>query len=549
MKRWALLILAVILVLGGIARFYRLDEKSLWSDEIATIATSMGNSIDPEAYTLRGESFDPLAPVPAEVYMLKATQSHGAGNLARTSEVLKANVHPPLFFWLMNLWIHAVGLEPGLLRIPAVVFGILSIALMGGLAWRFTRWAPEAFTETGRQIFPILASATMAFSAYQLDHAQDARQYTLLICLALGSIWLMVDLIQKSGKSVCRWLVLALLLTVGLYSQYFFLLFAVFVMGALLWQVRRDKAFLPGVLACGLLILLLFSPWMTVFREQLTFLKMAGHYTSGLWNPLQLPEKLWRIFCEFFLPDNDLGKVMPLLVLLGWGGSLWYARKNGSHQATSGKLSPVLALLLAWLVFLVGGQIALDLIKDSHTATIRRYLLLASPAAYFLMAYALCAMPRNFGFSRWRWLSVGLTALLLTLMGMDTLNALLKSHHSSDEFKLAAECINQVSGPHDLVLVNKTGAMASGLAYYLNPQTRMLGVDVPTSSVLNADSALLKKLSRSVATLPEDSRVWLVFSHSSSRTRSRLIDWLERQGYQTDKEVKVPGVRVYQANK
>lgn len=549
MKRWALLVFTVILVLGGIARFYRLDEKSLWSDEIATIASSMGNSIDPEAYALRGESFDPPAPVPAEVYKLKATQSHGAGNLARTSEVLKANVHPPLFFWLMNLWIHAVGLEPGLLRIPAVVFGILSIALMGGLAWRFTRWAPEAFTGAGRQIFPLLASAMMAFSAYQIDHAQDARQYTLLICLALGSVWLMVDLIQQSGKSAWRWVGLALLLTTGLYSQYFFLLFAMFVMGTLLWQARREKTFLLGVSACGLLILLLFSPWLAVFREQLVFLKMAGHYTSGLWNPLQLPEKLWRILCEFFLPDSDFGKVMPLLVLLGWGGSLWFARKNAAPQAPSGNLSPVLALLLAWPVFLVGGQIALDLIKHSHTATIRRYLLLASPAAYFLMAYALCAMPRNFGSSRWRWLPAGLTALLLTLIGMDSLNTLLKSHHSSDEFNLAAARINQVSGPHDLVLVNKTGAMASGLAYYLHPETRMLGVDVPTSSVLNADSALMNKLSRSVATLPKDSSVWLVFSHSSARTRNRLIDWLERQGYHTGEGVKVPGVRVYQAKK
>lgn len=545
-KRWPVFLLLCVLLIGFVARFYKLDEKSLWSDEIATIATSMGNSIDPEAYSLRNERFDPPAPVTAKAYQLRATQSHGKNNLGQTAWVLKDNIHPPLFFWLMNLWIQAFGLDAGVLRVPAALFGVLSVALVYALALKLTRLSPDSFSEKGRQGFALLAASLMAFSAYHVDHAQDARQYTLLIGLALGAVWLMVDLIQKQGKGWPQWLLLALLLAAGLYTQYFFFLFMVFVLGRLLWQSRYGTAFLTGVLSCGLLIALLFVPWLGIFKQQMAFLAIAGHYTAGLWNPVQLPEKLWRVFCEFFLPDSKLGKLIPLLILLGWGLSNRFAKKQKKSAAFT---APVLGVTLSWLLFLGFGQIILDILRDAHTATIRRYLLLTSPAAALLLAYALYAMFWNLKQSRWQWAAVGLTGLLLLLMGADTANALLKSHTSSDEFKLAATRINQLSGPNDLVLVHKTGAMAVGMAYYLKPETRMLGLDIPNTNALLPNAPLIGKLSGIVQKLPRDSRVWLVFSHAAPSVRSRLGHWLMGEGYRVGPEYKVPGVRVYEAKR
>ncbi|WP_373530984.1 hypothetical protein [Vampirovibrio sp.] len=548
--------LALIVLLGVGVRFYKLDEKSLWSDEVATIATSLGNSIDPDAYRLRGERFDPPAPVPALVYKSKATQSHGAANFGRTAEVLKANVHPPLFFWLMNLWIHGVGLEPGLLRVPAALFGVLSIFLCFGLSLRLADLDAVQFSANQRQGFALLTSAMLALSAYQVDHAQDARQYTLLLCLALTAVWQVVGLAQSQGRGFLKWVLLALILAAGLYAQYFFLLFAVFVFAVLLWRGRSQKRVWVGSLTCLGLIGLLLLPWASsIFQAQLVFLKLAGHYTSGLWHPVQLPEKLWRIFCEFFMPGSKAGKWLPLLILLGWGSSVWCAdQRNRNHRLEKNQslqkpwaLSPVLALCLMWLVCLTGEQILLDLLKNTHTATIRRYLFLVSPACYLLLAYALFAMRRHWRPSRWRWLPVVLGTVLLTVMSVDTFYALFKAHTSSDEFKQAAAYINGQSGPHDLVLVNKTGAMAVGLAYYLKPETRMWGVNVSTAQDLRPGAPLLTQLTRMLPAGPCEGRVWLVFSHSATSTRERLQAWLAQNNYQAGPEFKVPGVRVLQA--
>lgn len=548
-----LVLLLVITVIGGAARFYKLGEKSLWSDEIATIATSLGNSIDPEAFRLRGEAFDPPAPVQASVYAGEATHSHGAGNFGRTAEVLKANVHPPLFFWLMNLWIHAFGHEPGPLRIPAAFFGLLCIPVLGWLALGIHDLNRKENDETDsafswqRYGFPLLAAGFMALSAYQVDHAQDARQYTFLLLIAMLIVSLAVRLVKTAGKGIWRWLALSLLLATGLYTQYFFVTFAGFILAYLTWQGRKEKGFLLKLAATAGLMVILLLPWLPIFKSQMAFFSTVGHYTAGLWNPVRLPEKIWRIFCEFLLPKSGLGKLLPLLVLVS-GAAVWFfaRRQTGTQEQKQDPisfLSPALGLILAWLALVVGGQVVLDLVKDTQTATIRRYLFLASPAIYLLMAYTLAWMGTMGNRIRWSgYLAVLLSGLTLVLMAVDTGTVLFKKHTSSDEFRQAADWINRNYRPGDLVLVSKSGAMATGMALYLKPETQMLGVDVQQFEELADGSPLMKRLESAVK---QRSRVWLVFSHAARSTRFRLGEWLGASGFKPADERKVPGVRVH----
>ncbi len=535
-KSWVLAVLLLVVLLGAAARLYKLDEKSLWSDELATIATSMGNSIDPDAYTLRNESFDPPRPIPASEYLKKATQSHGAFNWKQTANVLKANVHPPFFFALMNAWIHAFGFSADVLRVPAVLFGILCMPMMFVLALRLGRWNAH-WQEADVKTFALISTALLAFSAYQIDHAQDARQYTLLVLLALGSVWQMLGVLEQC-TGWWRWLALGLTLALGLYTQYFFMVFAGFVFAVLLWQGRSDKAFLTRLLLTAIFVLLLVLPWWPMFQVQMTFFKNAGHYTAGLWNPLQLLEKLWRIACEFFLPDSKLGKLAPFLILLAAsGGALWQF-KQASEKRLS--IAPVLALILFWLVAVMGGQVLLDVLKNTHTATIRRYLLLASPACTLLLAYALVSLGRVSG-CVWKGLQVGLGGLLLALMLGDAGRYLLVEHASSDEFKQAAGLINPAYQAGDTVLVSKSGAMAVGMAYYLKPEVQMMGVHVPGYQALSEGAPLSKRLAQ---TAGASQRVWLVYSHAANSTRFGLQTIVERQGFQLVQERKFPGVRV-----
>lgn len=540
---WMAWLLAVVIAVGCLARFYRLEEKGLWSDEIATIASGLGNSVDPDAFRLKGQMFDPPFPVSAEWYRNKALDrtsfSMLSSALSGTADVLKANVHPPLFFTLMRGWIIGFGESEVALRFPAALFGLLSVLVMLFVARELAQWQ-LAWPENHRCLFVLLSGAFLAASAYQIDHAQDARPYTLLLLLALLAVSRVIRILNafqaEERVSWLQWLALSVLLAAGLYTQYFFLLFAVFVAGVLFLQGRKNPRFLLQLVVSALLTGLLMLPWWPYFREQMLFLKAAGHYTAGLWNPLRLPEKLWRVGCEFFLPYSPVGKLLPLLVAgVAVIGGLFQKPWRKDF-----KLSPLLAFLLVWLVVIVGGQVTLDVLRQTHTATVRRYLLLASPACALLFAYALVSL--SLLKSRWMpWLSATLAVGLLAAMAFDSAHLLFSRHHSSDEFKQAARWINADYRRGDLVLANKSGAMAVGLAYYLEPNIHMQGLDVPVLSAIAEGAPLMQHLTTS---LDGRTRVWLALSHHAPSTERRLCQWLSAQGFTQQELRKFPGVNV-----
>lgn len=531
----------LILCLGAWSRFYKLDEKSLWSDEIATIATSSGRSVDPEAFRLQQQTFDAALPVPASQYLEKLTipASTRWQDFSGPANVLQWNVHPPLFFTLMRVFVGTHGLNVWWLRFPAVLFGILSLLLIYLVAVQLARLDRQL---SGWQIhtFALLAMGFMALSGYQIDHSQDARPYTLLLCEGLLAVFALLlnkrALDDDEQIPWMEWVVFAGILAAGFYTQYFFSVFALFIVVALAWFGRKSKRFL-GQLALSIGLAALFlAPWFPAFKAQMAFMKEAGHYTAGLWNPIKLPEKLWRISCEFFLPQSKTGKFIPFLVFLL--ASLAWLQRRSWRKAF--QWSPVFAFLTAWILLTVGGQIGLDLIKQTHTATIRRYLLLVSPACYMLLAYALLSLLRHS--HQWgRWAAGILTVVMLTLMGIDSNQFLFKKHTSSDEFKQAAALINESYKPGDVLLVNKSGAMAAGMAFYLNPSVLMRGVDVPEYAVLQDGTPLMQQLSQAIQ---PNQRVWLVFSHSAPSTERRFGEWLKLRGYQQSALHTYPGVHV-----
>jgi hypothetical protein len=187
---------------------------------------------------------------------------------------------------------------------------------------------------------------------------------------------------------------------------------------------------------------------------------------------------------------------------------------------------------------LVGGQLGLDLIKNTHTATIRRYLLLVSPAVALLLAYSVLIQTKQ---KFTRSLSTALAGIFIILMLIDSSFLLTKRHHSSDEFKQAAAWVKHNYQERDLVLVNKSGAMAVGLATYLSPETLMQGLDVPSVEYLGEKTPLIHTLTEAIS---GKSRVWLALSHHAPSTERRLSEWLEQQGFSQQEMRKFPGVNV-----
>lgn len=540
-KKYAIFILVLITLLGAAFRLFDINGKSLWTDEIATIASANGRSIDPDAYERKGQSFDPVTAQPASVYVQKIKPAHGNASVQNTFDVLKDNVHPPFFFGLMHYWIKGTGDTPTGLRIPAIFFGILCIPAVYWLA-----------IESGAcTLLALIASALMAFSGYQISHSQDARQYTLLMLLSMTSFGLLINWLKGSSRSTLKLLAITLLSAVGIYSQYFYGLFLVVLYSYGFWQTRSDKQKMVALFLSGAGVVLLFLPWLPYFKAQLSFLSYAGHYSQGMWDPVQLPEKIFRNLNGFVIPSHILGSVIPPVIIGCWLVSA-YANQKGKTESSEGH--QLLKISLVWIIGVFLLQIILDILQQSQTISIRRYTLITSPAYYLLLAYGLTHI-------QWKRFRNGLIVIVVFSLLITSGQKLLGKKRSSDDFQSAGAFISEQYKPLDLVIVNRTGASAVGLAFYLNPEIKILGFHARSSDDLREKTFFWCRYKREVdGILPNletggvfqqyysmdqiPQRVWLVKNHAAPSTIEVLSNWLKESGFEENNVQKFSGIHV-----
>jgi Dolichyl-phosphate-mannose-protein mannosyltransferase len=158
-------------------------------------------------------------------------------------------VHPPLFYALLKVWIEIGGesllwlrLLPSLISIAAVVPFLLLCRELGLRA-----------TETR------LALPLMAVNGYLIKYAQEVRMYSLLLLLALCSLWLFVKFFRSvdGAKRQLAWLFAVNLLLV--YSHYYgWMVVAVEALSLLIKGRGKRLWFFISVLA----LILCFSPWL-----------------------------------------------------------------------------------------------------------------------------------------------------------------------------------------------------------------------------------------------------------------------------------------------
>jgi uncharacterized membrane protein len=278
-------LLLAILLLGLGLRFWHLDSKPLWLDEVLSALFTMGRSYK----DVPREQFFPLTALDRLFTLQPATCSRIAGTIATES------VHPPLFFCLMHRWLVLLNAENwvwALRSLPALI-GVGAI----GAVYHLNR---VAFSKTAG----LVAAALMAVSPFAVYLSQEARHYTLpmlLITLALAGLVQMQQDVMRRSVRPWLWLGWVAMNSLGLYVHYFFALAIVAQVGALGgWMVmqrsgRRYWGFFGGAIGG---IILSYLPWLP------TMIAHAGR-----------PESDWLIP---YKPDW-LDRVAPLYqTVVGW---------------------------------------------------------------------------------------------------------------------------------------------------------------------------------------------------------------------------------------
>jgi mannosyltransferase len=346
-RRFHFWILFVVLLAFSL-RLYAIDRQDIWGDEAFSIWLSS-------------------QPLPEVV----------AGG---------ADTHPPLYPFLLYLWMRLAGSSAFAVRLLSATIGTLTVPVIYALGRR-------VFGQVAGTVAALLA----AISPVLVYYAQETRMYVLVTLLAAASVYWVLRVFREP-RSSGAWLAYLLTTLGAAYTHYyaFFVILAQNLVLVLSLLRRRRWPVLARWLSAQGALALAYVPWIAV---QTGFLSGKASARFGEWDLATAGriagETLTALAAGLAVPSlaSWLVAALTLIAIGAAVASLFHRREPGPWLIVAYLLLP---LFLAW---------AVNPIMPFFYA---RYLLLIAPAFCILAAWGVMVWGHL-----WRPLStVGLAILL-----------------------------------------------------------------------------------------------------------------------------------------
>jgi 4-amino-4-deoxy-L-arabinose transferase-like glycosyltransferase len=319
-------------------------------------------------------------------------------------------LHPPLYFPLMNFWVRLVGNSEFSTRFVSAVFSTVTIPLIYRLGQTLgSRWVG------------VIAALLMAVAPYQVWHGQDARNYSMLAAATTMSMWSFVMLWQRKSPHG-RWWLVYIFSTMWAIMTHYHGLVVIGIQGLfLLVTIRRRGRRVVVWTAATVAVLLPLAVWLSVGPDLLA----SSHWLTLV----SLPVSYWRGAVAYSIGElvpapQKIYLTLPFLLLYGVGLVYATQRRWGRWQGWE-MLVLLLAFTLApnvaaWVYSLLRTPIYLERylipVQTGYLLAIAVGLLAVADVAASLLARATHrtepALPD-------RWTAIGLaTVALLVLTGI-----------------------------------------------------------------------------------------------------------------------------------
>lgn len=509
-SRRQLLLVLGLLLLAFALRVYRLDYQSIWWDE--------------------------------GISLHLATSS--------LSEIVRDrlnNIHPPLYFILLKIWLSLVGVSPFTGRYLSALAALGQVALVVAAVGY---WAGQVFPRSSktrprsRQYLPWLAGGLIALSPLSVIYGQEIRVYALLP-LAYLAMLLVASVLLSGGPHKRKPLILlALIEWIGLHLHYI-VLFGVGTIG--LWGVivflsRRDRPALRTWITTHLLVAILSLPWLIAVLSNWTAVQAEANAGTFATEPVPLAflfaqvwvfhltglagalaEPLVRFFSAFAAAITFL-----LLVVRVTIASPASDRSEGT-QPGIGHRKITFRLLAQWALPLLSGLIVWSVRSFSHP----RYIIAFAIALIPLLAFL--TLPAKSWLTRLLAPALVISVLALSVWGLT--EYYFNPQRAKPDMRSVAHYLEAKAGTGDLILIPDTDW---SLPFEYDGATRVVMPSLDQSPH-DPGAVLLRTLNCPADTGPSDcqppERVFLVdYPRGTRDWQNRLPFELERRGYWMEQE-------------
>jgi mannosyltransferase len=416
--RW---VLAILILASFAVRLHDLGTKSLWADEGMTLRRAQ----QPPGLIFKNLNLIPITP------------DYHDGIEREEKYTASSDLHPPLYFLLIHLWILVAGQSEFALRFPSVVAATLTLPLIYALGRALLS------EEAG-----LWAALLAALSPFYTWHAQEARMYGWVVVLSLASIYSLLPLLRKAPRPR-DYVVYAAVTAALLYTNYsgFFLLGSeALVYGVYILRKRPRRALVA--LAVLVVAVIPLAPHIRHTLQRRTIFPFA-------YRPLHL---ILSEVCSYFsLGPGDLvirpiWQMAPFLALLAIGVlMLDVSRRRWAWVICLGFLmSPVLL------------QYVTSFFRPSYVNP--RQLTVISPLWELVMAQGLVTLRRRL----WPAL-VPLLGAALLLRGQATYDIFTAHGMWKDDIRGAVEYIEARARPGDAIILHDAVIRLTFDYYYDGP--------------------------------------------------------------------------------
>ena len=350
-------------------------------------------------------------------------------------------VHPPLFYMLLKLWIHAGGTSAVWVRLLPALFSFASLVPFYYLcrSLRLSLWQTN------------LALALLCLNADQVFHSQYVRMYSLLFLLSLCSYCAFVKYMKSETR---RWRALVVLSVVNVlvvYAHYYGWA-VVACQGFCLLLIDRKR--LAGFIWSTVAVVACFVPWLLWAWR---FAAMRGGLQQNLgWIPRPKLIDLLGFYAS--LTGSLAWPTISGIFLAVCAGLLYVGSRKLARVQTALDRWRIPLLLIAALLPPVASFAASQFASESVWGG--RHLIVSAVPYYILVAVALSFLPIR----RFRLVA----ALLVAAWGVVGIIHVMHPQLRVNYEVLAKQMIAREPGPERLRLVTLDPFLFFPLGYHLD---------------------------------------------------------------------------------
>ncbi len=338
-------LLVVLVLIGSILRFYKLDFQSPWIDEIFTLYNSSSEKSFSEIYVFLKEN-DP---------------------------------HPPLYYYIIHFFYLIFENTSLVARTISALFGVAGLFSIYYLT-----------KELLNKKAGLIAVALLSINYFHIYYSQEARMYSMLFFTTTLSFLYLIKFIKKPTLKTA--LIHSVFAAIMIYTHFFalFTLFSQYLI--LLYFVIKpynetQKKFLIFSILSGIVTLILYIPALFIFLQ-------TSKRTS-IWIPIPEKDVYTVMFKEFF----GFSEIVIFIALLAI--SFFFIKLFQRKEIEKFKINPdkekqvfVFFVLIIWILITLLIPLLISFIN--LPMIVSRYFINVLPALLILVAVGIYYIKNDF---------------------------------------------------------------------------------------------------------------------------------------------------------